>query len=131
MKTSEISKYEHDRLILMFFSDSLSKNTLKNIENIVIVHSCSKFFFQFSIEMQKFLLHVQQNLDVVEKNRCQIRTQRSKKHRKWSYSSIVYLKMTGNNNIFLCGHNISIFVERSEVQIKLEACSKIAIYHSC
>ena len=47
MKTSEISKYEHDRLILMFFSDSLSKNTLKNIENIVIVHSCSKFFSIF------------------------------------------------------------------------------------
>ena len=32
----------HDRLILMFLSNSLSKNTLKNIQNIVIVHFCSK-----------------------------------------------------------------------------------------
>ena len=40
------------------------------------------FFFQFSIEIQKFILPVQQNLDAMEKKGCQIRIQRPKKHRK-------------------------------------------------
>ena len=40
------------------FSDFKSENTVKNIQNIVIdiVYYCSKFHFQFSIEMKKFLL---------------------------------------------------------------------------
>ena len=39
------------------------------------------------------LLHpVYQNLDVVGKNGCRNRIPRPKKHRKWSYSSIVYFK---------------------------------------
>ena len=74
MKTSNISKHRHGRLILMLFSDSLSKNKLKNI---VIVYSYS-IFFQFSIEMQQIILPVQQNLDVMEKNACQIWIQRPK-----------------------------------------------------
>ena len=82
MKTSEISKYGHDRLILMFFFGFLVQKYIKKH----IKHSDSplllKFFFQFSIEMQKCLLPVQQNLDVMEKNGCQIRIQRPKKHRK-------------------------------------------------
>ena len=40
---------------------------------------------------------MQQNLDVMEENGCQNQIQWSKKHRKWSYSSIVYFKI-----FFLC-----------------------------
>ena len=69
----------------------LVHNTLKNIQKIVIVHFFS-IFFQFSIEMRKFLLPVQPNLDVMEKKGCHIQIQRPKKHRRWSYSSFVYFK---------------------------------------
>ena len=43
----------------------------------MIVHVCSKFF-KVSIEAQKFLLPVQPNLKVWEKNGCEIRIQRPK-----------------------------------------------------
>ena len=38
--------------------------------------------------IEKWLLPVQQNLDVMGKNRCQNRIQRPKKHRKWSKSRL-------------------------------------------
>ena len=79
---SENLKSRHDGVFLMLFSDSLSKNTQKNIQVIVIDHLRSKFFFRFSIEMQKSIVPVQPNLDVMRQNGCQIQIQRPKKHRK-------------------------------------------------
>ena len=44
---------------------------------------------------------MQQNLNVMEENRCQNRIKRPKKHRKWSYSSIVYFKKIFCNAVLL------------------------------
>ena len=78
-------------IILMFFSDSLFKNTLKNISNIVIVHSCSKFFFSI------FYRNAKISTSCTAKSRCDREKQMSnsdlaaKKHN----SSITYLKSFG------------------------------------
>ena len=44
---SQNSKSRHDGVFLMLFSDSLSKNTQRNIQVIVIDHLRSNFFFAF------------------------------------------------------------------------------------
>ena len=78
--------------ILISLSNSLSKNTLQNIKNIVMVRFCTKIFVEFSLEMQKFLPPVQPNLDVLDSA--------AKKHRKLSYSSIVYFKRNFCNVVY-------------------------------
>ena len=77
-KTFEIVKNRHDRLILMFFWIPCPKNIKKHLKHSNCCNTLAQLFFKFCIKMQRFLLHVQQNPDVVEKNRCQILIQRSK-----------------------------------------------------
>ena len=77
MKIPGVSKDRNGTFILVMFSDSLSKNTLKKHPNVVTVHICS-IPFNYS---WKSLLPVQPNLHVYEKNGCQNRIQRPKKKR--------------------------------------------------
>ena len=91
MKTSGLSKYGHDRLILMFFRIPCPKVHLKNpkyIDSSLLL----KMFFQFSKEMQNFLLPVQPNLNVWEKFDAKFEFS-GQINRKLSYSFIVYFKI--------------------------------------
>ena len=61
----------HDSLVLRFFGILVQKYIKKHLEYSNIVYDF--------IDIQKFPLPVQLNLDVLEKNDCQIRIQGPKK----------------------------------------------------